>query len=654
MLQVRNLVYSIAGRSILDGVDWSIGSQARYALVGANGAGKTTLLRVICGEIQPQKGSINRPRGYVIGYLPQEEVNIEDGSVLESALKGKKEAVILGEKIRDLHVQLENSGINRVQLLRELGECEERYQALKGYSLESETERVLSGLGFKEKEFYRPLSEMSGGWRMRAYLGRLLLQEPDLLLLDEPSNHLDLPSLEWLEKYLVQFSGSIIIVSHDRFFIDSITSEIYEIDKGSLNRYKGHYKFFLDQKREKERLHKKKWEEQQAEIRRQKEFIARNRVRKDRAAQVQSRMKFLEKMELIDPPEIQSEIDFELSVDVQSFKEVLALDHLGFSYGETQVLKGITASITRGDRAALIGVNGAGKTTLTRLITGKLQPQKGSLCLGGKTTVGLYVQHQLEMLNPNSSIYDEVLSTTPETRVPQVRNVLGLFRFRGDDVFKKIGVLSGGEKARVSLAKILLSSSNFLVMDEPTTHLDLMSLEALEQALGRYDGTMLLISHDRYFLDKLVNRVWELKDGRIVEYLGNYSDYLEKKEKESAGLNKEEKAEREKKKLPKGRRSKEQKRIEAQARQAVSGERKRLSREAEHWENEIDRLESEIRDIESNLASPGTYKNSNKVVDLQKNHARLKKNLEEAYKEWERSRLDLEELLESIEDTKNI
>lgn len=645
MLQIQDLSYSIGGRALMTDINWTIKPGKRSALVGPNGAGKTTLLRLIVGELQPDNGRINRPKEFTIGYLPQEEIEVQGGSVLETALAGHEKIAELERKIEETRHAFNASSNNQAKLLDKLGDLENKYEALGGYRLESTAKAILSGLGFSAADFLRSLSELSGGWRMRIYLARLLLLNPDLLLLDEPTNHLDLLSLEWLEQYLLQFPGSVILVSHDRFFIDRLAQDVYELDFGRLERYAGNYHFFEREKEKRLQLQRKKFEALEAERKRQERFIERFRAKNTKASQVQSRIKQLEKMEKVKLPPPRRRINFQLSVDVKSYKDVLSIEHMSFRYQKPWVLENIQLTISRQERVALVGANGAGKTTLTRLIVKQLSPQRGRIILGKRTSVGYYTQHQLDMLDPESNVYDEVFSSVSENHIPRIRDVLGAFQFSGDDVFKKIEVLSGGEKARVSLAKILLSPVNFLIMDEPTNHLDLVSVEALEQALTHYEGTLLLISHDRYFLDKLVNRIIELKGGRLTEYLGNYSDYIAKRK---SAPTENERMKSKERPQPIGKKTKNQKRLEAEARQAVSRERNRLEKAIEEAESAIENSEARQKEIENELALPETYRDAERMVFLRKEYSQLKKDLENFYKEWEELKQNLEDLLENL------
>jgi len=659
----------------LAGADWNIQPGRRAALVGPNGIGKTTLLRILIGELEYNGGSIIQPKEYCIGYLPQEEIAVGNDAktVLGTVLEGQKEVTHLENQMAELHHLLDDNSLadsQREDLLARLGHLEHRFEAMDGYHLESQSKKILSGLGFKEYDFQRPLAELSGGWRMRVYLALLLVQKPDLLLMDEPTNHLDLPSLEWLEQYLLDFPGSIVTVSHDRFFIDRVAQEIMEVDRGKLVRYAGNYHFYETQKEQNEALLIKKWKEQKEERERQERFINRFRYKNTKARQVQSKIKLLEKMEPVEvelpPREGLKKLDFTLSVSVSSYNDVLDIREMYFKYDRDWVLKNIDLNIYRGNRVCLVGPNGAGKTTLTRLIVDQLQPQQGTVAVGERTNIGYYAQHQVDALNLDATVYEEVASTVATNLVPKIRDVLGIFQFTGEDVNKRIGVLSGGEKARVSLAKILLSPVNFLIMDEPTNHLDKYAKEALERALSNYNGTLLLISHDRYFLDKLVERVVEIRDGRLLDYDGNYSYYLQKRDStplptlnDTGDKSENNRAEKSSGSIKSAgtanaaptagiKKTKEQKRLEAEARQAVSKERNRLQKNVDSLEENIERLETRKSELEAQLAAPETYDNSDLAVKLQKEYGTVTKELEESNAKWEDALMKLEELMESI------
>jgi ATP-binding cassette subfamily F protein 3 len=648
MLQVRDLCLGIGDRQILNGIDWVINRGKRIALIGPNGVGKTTLLRILVGETQADAGHIQKPKNYQIGYLPQEELVITDGTVIDEAKKGRDDILNLEEKIRTVQNQLNQSPDNQESLLRKLGNLQHQFDAEGGWRLEGEAKKILSGLGFSADRYDQPMSQLSGGWKMRVYLARLLLRKPDLLLLDEPTNHLDLPSLEWLEQYLLTFPNSMVMVSHDRFFIDRLAHEIVELENGKLTLYAGNYHFYEKEKAVLRAQQEDRREQQLKEKRRQEVFINRFRAKNTKATQVQSRIKQLEKMEIIDVLPASVRLDFNIPLETTSFKHVLHMEDVVFGYGRVPVLKGCSLDVFRGEKIALVGVNGAGKTTLTRLITGQLVPDEGSLVLGERTRIGYYAQHQIEDLDLEATIYDEVSAGVSEKNISRIRDVLGIFQIRGDDVFKKIKVLSGGEKARVSLTKILLSPVNFLIMDEPTNHLDSMSKEALEKALSKYQGTVLLISHDRYFLDKITHKVILLKDGGIDMYHGNYSYYLEKREDGSENGMSSDSGETAKKLGDAKKDRKEQRRIEARIRQELSQERNRLKTLVEELEGQIEKIEIEKKEIHKQMADPDTYHNGPLVVDLQKRMSILETRLNETLKRWESSQNQLDKILSQL------
>ncbi|MEE4311610.1 MAG: ABC-F family ATP-binding cassette domain-containing protein [candidate division KSB1 bacterium] len=645
MLQIKNLKYSIGERILLSGLDWVIREGRRAALIGPNGAGKTTLLKIITGELKADSGDIMKPREYTIGCLPQDEVSAGRGSVLQVVLEGQRHIIDIEDKMAEIQANLDRPGADHDRLAAQLGELQHRYESLGGYRMESTARAILTGLGFDPGELNRHLAEFSGGWRMRAYLARLLIRNPDLLLLDEPTNHLDLPSLEWLEQYLMGFDGGIVIVSHDRYFIDRLSEEIYELENGKLEYYPGNYHFYEEKKEVKRAQTIKRWEELRAEREKQERFINRFRAKNTKATQVQSRIKQLEKMETIELPPSPRQLNFTISSDVQSYKDVLKIENMSFAYDSEWVLEEISLNLYRGDRVALVGVNGAGKTTLTKLINNQLQPQEGVVRIGQRVHIGYYAQHQVDTLDLNASIYEEVASTVSAANLPGVRNTLGLFQFSGEDINKKIDVLSGGEKARVSLAKILLSPVNFLIMDEPTNHLDAMSRDALENALMNFDGTLLLISHDRYFLDKIIGRVIEVRDHTLREFEGNYSYYLSKREE---SILEKPVAAQKVTSISANRKTREQKRIEAEARQAVSKERRSLEKEIADAEAQIEKMEDRKKEIEDELALPDTYQYGGHVSVLQKEYASLQKDLQALYGRWEKAQDGLEKLMRQI------
>lgn len=653
MLNLTDIQYEIGDKKLLREINWTIRARKRIALIGPNGAGKTTLLRVLAGELTATKGTIVKPRDYKIGYLPQEEIAAGRGPVLLEVLSGHTEIMDMEARISDLHAQLDDENLSpaeQAKLMEQAGILEDRFQMAGGYELESQAKKILAGLGFQNDEFMRPLSEFSGGWRMRVFLARLLLQTPDLLLLDEPTNHLDIESLEWLEDYLLDFKGSIILVSHDRFFIDRLSQEIAELERGQLTYYSGNYHFYEKQKALHHEQLLKKYEEIREEKARLQRFIDRFRYKNTKAPQVQSRVKRLEKLEEVEIPPATKSISFSIRASMKSYHHVCHTENLSFSYDTHLVLNRINFDIYRGQKIAMVGVNGAGKTTLTRLLSSELKPTIGKIELGERVESGYYAQHQVEALHLQNTVLQEVEACAAAEFRTRLRDILGVFRFTGDDVDKKIAVLSGGEKARVSLAKILLSPVNFLIMDEPTNHLDLASKEALEKALKNYDGTVLLISHDRYFLDKLVTRVFELDGGKLTQYEGNYSDYLRLKklrEKDTSRTVEKTKATVEDK-TSAGYKSKEQKRLEALERQKISGKRKKIDKRIAVLEKEIESLENEKAELEREMAEPEFFKDEQAAKEKTQRYKELQDLLPLKMEEWESAGVELDSLLATI------
>jgi ATP-binding cassette subfamily F protein 3 len=614
MLQLINISHEIDGVPLFEDIQWTINPQKRVALIGPNGSGKTTLLRLISGALPIQQGEVVKPKSYQIGYLPQEEISFGRGTVLEEVLEANQILQSMEEEKEIIRNQLENPDIEpgeQKSLVHRLAYLEERFHFLGGYSYEALAKKILTGLGFKETEFNDSIETKSGGWRMRIYLARLLLQSPDLLLLDEPTNHLDIESLEWLESYLLEFKGSMIIVSHDRYFIDRLGEEIAELDHSVLNHYPGKYDFYVKEKALRLQQLEQKAEEVRAEKERLTRFINRFRYKNTKAPQVQDRIKRLEKLQDVKLPPATKKIQFQITSPVKSYKNVCKIKDVGFRYSGVWVFEDINLQLFRGEKAALVGANGEGKTTLTKLISGQLSPQKGELILGERVAIGYYAQHQIDTLNRDNTIYQEVYSTAAENYRVRIRDILGIFKFSGDDIDKKISVLSGGEKARVSLAKILISPVNFLLMDEPTNHLDLDSKKALEIALKGYDGTLLLISHDRYFLDQLVSIVFEIKDGIFSRFEGNYTSYLEKK----GQIN------------------------------PLGEARNLLNKRIEQLESEMEILETEKKEIEANLADPDFYRDQVKASEVGKRYQLLQELIPKLFQEWEKKQAEIDDLL---------
>lgn len=650
MLQLKDICYSIGDKEIIKSLDWNINSKERLALIGDNGAGKTTLFKIIIGQIGEYKGSINKLKNLKIGYLPQEEIITKKGTVLNCVLSGVGDLLNLKKKISGIYQELSRdiSLEKHDELLRKAGNLEMEFDVNSGYEIEIIAKKILTGLGFTTKEFDSPLKKFSGGWRMRAYLARLLIQKPDLLLLDEPTNHLDLPALEWLEQYLLDFKGCMVIVSHDRFFIDKLANKIYQLKDGRVLQYPGNYTFYINKKRAENELNQKKYKNYLNEKKHIEEFIARNRVRKDRAAQVQSRIKQLDKTEDFNLLKSKKSFHFSLGIKERSYNHVLDIKRLSFRYNQKNdwVLRDLDLDLYRDEKVALVGKNGTGKTTLTSLITNLLIAETGTLKVGERVKIRIYSQHQIDTLNLSATVFEEVCSVADSNTYPGIRDILGIFHFSDEDVKKKIQVLSGGEKARVSLVKILISSANFLIMDEPTNHLDHDSKEALELALQKYTGTLLLISHDRYFLDKIVHRVVELKGGKMNSFPGNYSNYLEKKNQMRTGEEKTAlKINKKKNLISEALNKKQIKQIQAGLRQEESKKRKKLDTAIKKIEEEIESLEREKDLIDKKMLNTSTYDNKKELIEIQKRYSFIKKRLAVLFIDWGKIHSQIEDLL---------
>ena len=528
MIQVEDLAKAYAGQPLFSALSWRIAEGERIGLVGPNGAGKTTLCRLLAGLEEPDAGRISRPRETSVGYLPQEVAASPAGSVLTEALSGFEEVWRVEREMEEVATALGGRphGPESDALTARYGDLQHRFEALGGYRLETEAKAILGGLGFREEDFARPLAEFSGGWRMRGALARLLLLRPSLLLLDEPTNHLDIESLEWLEGFLADYDGSVVLVSHDRYFLNRMVTSIAELGPSGVTVYPGDYDDYLVEREARRELLEAKARNQAKRIAEIERFIERFRYKATKARQVQSRIKMLERIERVEVGRQSRGIRFAFPAPPRTGRRVAALRDAHKAYGDNVVYAGVTFEVERGERVALVGPNGAGKSTLLRLLAGVLPLDGGERALGAHVAVHYYAQHQLDALTPALTVLEELERAAPELGQTRLRTILGAFLFSGDAVDKKIAVLSGGEKARVALAKMLVHPAALLCMDEPTNHLDLVSREVLEEALGAFPGTIVFISHDRYFINRLATTVVEVVRGTLTRHLGGYDDYL--------------------------------------------------------------------------------------------------------------------------------
>ena len=535
MLQLLNVSLSFGGQELFRGLNWHLRKGDRVGLVGPNGAGKTTLFRLITGQVEPDAGAVQRGRAVTIGYLPQEGIAVAGRSLFAETRSALPQLTDIQDELSTIHAALERNdvaGEEHDELLARYGDLQHRFEELGGFRADAEVAIVLTGLGFSEDQFERRTETFSGGWQMRIALAKLLLQQPDILLLDEPTNHLDLDSLLWLEGYLKAYPGSMVIISHDREFLDRMVLRIAALHRCTLNEYVGNYSAFERQfEREVEAYHKA-YEEQQEEIERIKKFIDTFRYNARKASQVQSRVKQLGKMERLEPPQsVPKGVRFHFPPAPRSGRVVLELRGVGKRYGDLQVFRNLDLIIERGDRIALVGVNGAGKSTLSRILAGVEDATAGERCMGYQVVLDYYAQQQAERLQGENTVYQEIAQNARLEMVPELRTLLGAFLFSGAAAEKKVAVLSGGEKSRLALAKMLLQPSNVLILDEPTNHLDIRTKDVLREALLQFGGTFIIVSHDRYFLKGLATKVLEMREGQLTVYPGTFEEFLQWKER---------------------------------------------------------------------------------------------------------------------------
>jgi ATP-binding cassette, subfamily F, member 3 len=527
VIQLDDISKGFGGQPLFREVTWRIGERERVGLVGPNGAGKTTLCRILAGLDDPDTGQVSRPRGVTVGYLPQEVAGGAAGSVLAEALGGFEAVWALEREMEEVARALETAPGEA--LTERYGELQHRFEALGGYRLETQARAILSGLGFRPDELTRPLGEFSGGWRMRAALARLLLVAPSLLLLDEPTNHLDLASLAWLEDFLAGYDGTVVVVSHDRYFLNRMVTTIADLTPEGLVVYPGDYDDFLVEREARHALLEARARNQAKRIAEVERFIERFRYQATKARQVQSRVKMLERVERIELPGARRQVHFAFPEPPRTGRRVASLAGIHKAYGDNVVYAGIDIAVERGERLALVGDNGAGKSTLLKMLAGVLDFDRGERRLGSHVAVHYYAQHQLDALDPMRTVLEELEAVAPEATHTRLRTILGAFLFSGDSVDKKVAVLSGGEKARLALARMLVRPAALLCLDEPTNHLDLASREVLESALAEFPGTIVFISHDRYFINRIATVVVEVAHGALARYPGSYDDYLDAK-----------------------------------------------------------------------------------------------------------------------------
>ena len=637
MLSANSILIRFGERTLFDGVSFTVSPHDRIGLVGSNGSGKTTLLKAIAGTQELDGGSIQKASFVTVGYLPQDGVSAA-GRTLSAEAHTAFEDVLsvqrsLAQAQRDL-AQLSPESPEAMELLEVVGELQHRLEDLDVYRLESKVERVLMGLGFSVGDLTRQTEEFSGGWQMRIELAKLLLREPSVLLLDEPTNHLDIDSQLWLEDYLRSYDGAVILVSHDRAFLDTITRTTLALTGGKAEQYSGNYSFYVRESQARKLLLEQAFKNQQKEIQKTQEFIDRFRYKNTKARQVQSRIKRLEKLDRIEIETDESGIVFRFPQAPPSGRKVIELLNIEKRYGALTVFSGLTCLIERGERIAIVGVNGAGKSTFARIVAGTEDFDGGERIVGHNVSVSYFAQHQAEELDPEK----DALETLDEIAVGDIRRrlrtILGSFLFHGDDVFKKVSVLSGGEKSRLALAKMLLAPSNLLILDEPTNHLDMRSKGVLQAALDAYEGTLVIVSHDRAFLDPLVTKVLEFSPAGMKVYLGTVSEYLQRKAEEreriaardraSDGTSSDEKLS-----------ARERRRQEAEERQERSKRLKPVKERIAKVERSISTLEARKKELEHLMADPDFFTRDEQAKRAPAEYKRIESDLAYAYREWE-------------------
>ncbi|MDX5320173.1 MAG: ABC-F family ATP-binding cassette domain-containing protein [Bacteroidota bacterium] len=634
MIDLVNFTFDFGGRYLFKDAGWQIKPGERIGLIGQNGTGKSTLLRVISGEYSLSGGSITKAKDVTIGFLNQDLLSYEsEESIFHVALSAFQRVMELEDEMNAIYEKMATDHSDA--LMDRLTVVQTEFDSLDGYNIHHKTEKVLEGLGFSTTDLQRPLKEFSGGWRMRVMLAKLLLQNPSVLLLDEPTNHLDLPSIQWLEEYISSYPGTVIVVSHDRYFLNNMVTKIVHVTGQRLVHYPGNYDDFLEAKAEREEIQGKAFENQQAYIRQQERFIERFKAKASKATQARSKMKQLEKLERVEAVQDDTvEINLRFEVKQASGKVVSRLEDVSKNYGpELSILNKSTAEIVRGDKIALIGANGKGKSTILRMIYGSEPIQGGKISGGHAVNPSFYAQHQLESLNIELPILDELRHHAPTKTDQEFRTVLGCFLFTGEDVFKKIKVLSGGEKARVALAKTLLTQANFLLLDEPTNHLDMQSINILIQALQQYEGTFIVVSHDRYFVQNIANKIWWIEDEQIREYPAGYDEYMVWK------------AEKEKLETKNPAPKKEVK-VEKPKPTQDGNEKKELQKRSAQIEKELELAKAEKEKLEAEMARPEIASNAEELRKLHEAYENITKRCSQLDEEFE----ELFEKLLSLEN----
>jgi ATP-binding cassette subfamily F protein 3 len=651
LLTAQNISLFFGERAIFDSLSFQVDERDRIGFVGRNGSGKTSLMRMLYGEIDPQGGEITKTKSLRIGYLPQDVTETGRGRVLESLLAGIPGKAAVEDEIHATQKALEESSDPGRQTLL-AGRLAELYETLahfEGVYATHQAEKILAGLGFSENDFMRPLSELSGGWRTRAALAGLLFQRPDVLLLDEPTNHLDVDSVRWVSRFLDDYDKAIILVCHDRQFLNRHINRVISFEAEGVRQYKGDFESYLAQRADEEVILERQARNQEQKVKQAQKFIERFRYKSTKARQAQSKIKVLEKMEIIQRHKPVKNIRFSFPPVKPSGRNVVHIDNVAKIFGDNVLYKNVTRTVLRGERIAVIGKNGAGKTTLLKIVAGELAPNEGQISMGQGVTLSYYAQHQAEQLDLRRSVVEEVGSVAPDASHTFIRNVCGAFLFSGDDVEKSVGVLSGGEKARVALAKLLVRPGNFLLMDEPTNHLDIIASEQLISALAQYDGTIMFVSHNQAFVNRLATKIWDIKNHHLEEYPGSleeYYDHLERLEDEGQGQSAADCRTAGSRKTKAGGKEdkKAVKRAQADARRMLHQKSAPVKNRLARTEARIDELESEEKSISEQLCDPKVFEDAAASRDFLTRYDKVKKELEACYSAWENDQKALEDI----------
>lgn len=639
ILSCNNITKTFGTDTILSDCSFHIEEREKAAIVGPNGAGKSTLLKIIMGRLPADDGTVTISKDKTLGYLAQHQNLSSDGTIYDELLSVKKDIIALEEKIRETEQQMKNAtGEQLDTLLDQYTKMNHQFELENGYAYQSEIVGVLKGLGFTEDDFSLPVNTLSGGQKTRVALGKLLLSKPDIILLDEPTNHLDMESIRWLENYLLGYNGSVIIVAHDRYFLDRIVTKIIEIENTHVTVFSGNYTAYADKKKILRNMQLKEYLNQQREIKHQQEVITKLKQfnREKSIKRAESREKMLDKLEVVDKPaETNDKMNIELNPSVISGNDVLSVSHLSKAFDDNTLFTDISFDIKRGERVALIGNNGTGKTTILKIINDILPADSGEIKLGSKVTIGYYDQEH-HVLDPDKTLFDELQDAYPDLNNTQIRNTLAAFLFTNDDVFKYIRDLSGGERGRVSLAKLMLSNANFLILDEPTNHLDMVSKEILENALNSYTGTVLYVSHDRYFINTTATRIIELVGQTTVNYIGNYDYYIEKKDALTAAALAGKPADSSSA-VSAAQKNAQKESAKADWKQSKEEQAllKKKKNELKKTEERITVIEDRLKAIEEESALPEVCTDTARLLELHKESTKLSEELDTLYEKWE-------------------